>query len=571
MFGLTNNVTLDQRKRQMALAGATVLVVVALLVLTPLYQWIKIAATPLDQPDRCVIYPKIAPKHSAKDNATVEGILHDASFRKHAVRKLSGAVQVDTQIGDQLPPVDDKKYWGKFKDFHKYLEQAFPAVYSALSVDTVNTYGLLYTWPGSDKSLKPVLLMAHQDVVPVQQATLDQWKYPPFSGHYDGEFIYGRGTLDCKGQVIAILQSLSILIERGYKPKRTILVSFGFDEESSGYHGAAYLAKEIERRYGKDSLFAIIDEGSAILNDPLSGQIVAAPATGEKGYVDIHTSLFTKGGHASIPPPHTSIGIMAELEVAIEKDPYEPILTDANPFLHQLECAAVHGTHLSRTERKTILRAAFDKYANDKVIKSLHGTPGQYLVQTSQALDIIKGGEKANALPEHTKLVTNHRVAIGQSVKEVTHHFVKRVVEVAKRHDLEVHAYGKQVLKGSKGVFNITTSGALPAAPKSPTNNTSWKVLAGVNRHVLEDFGVFPKIDYKVMTVPSIMTGNTDTRHYWNLTKNIYRFSPLVMHPDTFSRIHSVDERVKVDDHLLMIAWFHEYLSVVTDNFKIDE
>lgn len=188
------------------------------------------------------------------------------------------------------------------------------------------------------------------------------------------------------------------------------------------------------------------------------------------------------------------------------------------------------------------------------------------MIRTSQALDIINGGEKANALPEHVKLLVNHRVAIGTSVAEVQEHFVSRVVEVAKRHGLSVSAFGKDVLKvkNDSGLFNVTNfAGFLNAAPVTPTNDTVWEYLSGVTRHVYEDL-VFPEIKYPVITAPAIMTGNTDTRHYWNLTRNIFRFTPAFIGDFIGeTHIHSVDEKLPFDSHLQLQAWFYEYIQAI--------
>ena len=125
-----------------------------------------------------------------------------------------------------------------------------------------STYGLLYTWQGSDDKLKPLVLMAHQDVVPVPASTVDAWTHPPFSGHYDGRYIWGRGSSDCKNQLIAEMETVELLLAADFKPKRTIIMSFGFDEEISGRQGAGHLSKFLIDRYGEDSIAAIVDEGA---------------------------------------------------------------------------------------------------------------------------------------------------------------------------------------------------------------------------------------------------------------------------------------------------------------------
>lgn len=154
--------------------------------------------------------------------------------------------------------------------------------YSKLDVTNVNTYGILVEWKGRDESLKPYLFMAHQDVVPVLPATVDKWTYEPFSAHFDGRFIWGRGASDCKNNLIGILEAFETLLEKDFKPERSVLAAFGFDEEISGPQGAKYLAEHIEATRGKDSIELIVDEGGLGFKD-VYGALFALPSVGEKG------------------------------------------------------------------------------------------------------------------------------------------------------------------------------------------------------------------------------------------------------------------------------------------------
>ncbi|RCK62415.1 Carboxypeptidase S [Candida viswanathii] len=557
-------------RKRYALYGAIALVAVLITFFsTNLFSYSRIYFTPIPKESSlCPLYDPIAPKSFYKDNSTVLNILHDKKYRKESIKRLSGAVQVDTLIFDNPPNVpDDPKYWKKFAKFHDYLEKTFPLVYKNLEITKINTYGLVYSWKGTDKKLKPILLTGHQDTVPVQKDSLDQWTYPPFEGHYDGEFIYGRGASDCKNVVIAILETLELLLSKGFERKRHIIAAFGFDEESSGIISASRIGEYLEETYGKDSFYAVIDEGRGLGIDALTGTIFAKPSTGEKGYLDIQVELTTPGGHSSIPPDHTSIGIISELNYVIEKDPYRPILTEKNPILQYSQCAALHDpeNNIPTFLKKSFLRAGHDRIANAILVgKILENKLTKYLIKTSQAIDIISGGEKANALPEDTKVLINHRIAVESSVDEVKAHFVTRVVEVAKRHNLSVVAYGDEVLTDAKdsGLFNVTVnSKPLNAAPVTPTNDTVWAYLSGVTRHVFEDL-VFTNITYPIVTVPSILTGNTDTRHYWNLTRNIFRFTPQFSN-NFPSGVHSVDEKLPFSAHLQLQAWFYEYLQAI--------
>lgn len=154
--------------------------------------------------------------------------------------------------------------------------------FTKLDITNVNTYGILIEWKGKDESLKPYLFMAHQDVVPVLPATQDKWTYPPFSAHFDGKFVWGRGASDCKNNLIGILGAFETLLEKGFTPERSVVAAFGFDEEISGPQGAKFLAAHIERTRGKDSIELIVDEGGLGFKE-MYGTVFALPAVGEKG------------------------------------------------------------------------------------------------------------------------------------------------------------------------------------------------------------------------------------------------------------------------------------------------
>lgn len=516
----------------------------------------------------CEQYPRRAPPGFYQDNSTVLRILNDPLYRKESVARHSAAVQVDTQVFDNQPDVADApEMWTQFVAFHEYLEKTFPKLHEIAEVSKVNTYGLVFHWKGTDSSLKPVMLAAHQDVVPVQKDTLLDWTYPPFEGHYDGTYLFGRGALDCKNLLVALMEALELLVGEKYEPKRGIVVALGFDEEISGRYGASKIAAFLLEKFGKDGIYAIIDEGPGILLDPITKQYVAAPALGEKGYADFKVELTMPGGHSSIPPDHGAVGIMGELAYNIENDQFSPLLTSENPILTYLQCVAGASDKVPALTKKAILRAGFDKLANSKVVAFMGKNPlSKYLVQTSQAINIIRGGEKANALPEDVSMVVNHRVIVGTTIKEVADHFASRVVDLASKYQMDVSAYGEKVVEceNPKGTFNVTLFGEpLEFAPVTPHGDKVWEYLASTTRHVFEEL-VLDSLEYPIIVAPSLMPANTDTKFYWDLTKHIYRFSPLVnKRPFMENHIHSVDESIEFSEHLQMTAFYYQYVQNV--------
>lgn len=503
------------------------------------------------QPDS--LFPK---EDAALDKAYAR--ISSAAFRNASVRRLSGAVRVKTESFDDLGPIGEDPRWDVFYDFHRYLEETFPLMHEKLLVEKVNTHGLLYTWKGSDESLKPTLLMAHQDTVPVPPETVGSWTYPPWSGAYDGKYVWGRGASDCKNTLVALMETLELLLEAGFEPKRTILLSFGFDEECSGKRGAAQLSAFIRERYGNDGIAVIVDEGSSF--EQAWGTLFAKPGTAEKGYTDVHVTVRTPGGHSSVPPDHTSIGILSELITRIEAEQYRPRLVDENPYFTQLQCGAAYSPDFPKKLKKLLRRRLSSGHQDMDTSKAKRdrlaveaakqGPEIKYLMQTSQAVDVISGGIKVNALPERATAVVNHRINVGETTQVVRDRLTSLAGAVAKKYGLALHAFdGKEE---PSSIILSSSANELEVAPVTPADGSvkgPFAVLAGTVRALYGE---------DVVVTPGIMTGNTDTRYYWDLTRHIFRFAPGFDPEDGpgLGRIHTVDEKVSVLNHINAVKWF---------------
>ncbi|CAG2011306.1 unnamed protein product [Fusarium graminearum] len=489
-------------------------------------------------------------------------------FREKSIKRMAGAIQIPTIAYDDMGPVDQDARWKVFDEFADYLQTTFPKIYEKLTLENVNSHGLLYTWTGSDTTLKPIVLMAHQDVVPVPESTVSQWNYTPFGGEFDGSSIWGRGALDCKNTLIASLEAIEALIDAGFEPRRTIILSFGFDEEISGHHGAAFLASFLLQRYGENGVSLIIDEGAPIL--PIWGTHFAIPGVSEKGYVDVEIVVRTKGGHSSMPPVHTSAGIAAELVSIIENNPYPPQLYQDNPLLDFLWCGAEHAPgfmiglkYLLPRRGQTGILETIKQLSFPRLVSRVNKMAG-YLISTTQAVDVIHGGVKVNALPERTTILINHRVNVGESTELVRQKITKLADVVAKRHHLALHAFDDTEEKESSILIRFMGS-VLEPAPVTPTQasneekDTPWSVISGTTR------SLYGK---QVVMAPGIMPANTDTKYYWKLSRHIFRYSPG-WDPEVLSieGIHTVNERVSVVAHIKTVQWYVYFLKNV-DNAR---
>lgn len=480
---------------------------------------------------------------------------YSEEYSNKSLGLFQGAIRIPTVSYDDMDmDVAKEPRFKVFKKLHEYLKASFPL--AAAHVETVNEYGLLYTIPGQNKKLKPVVLMSHQDVVPVAESSLDQWDYPPFEAHFDGEYLYGRGSSDTKNSLVAILESTEALLEQHWQPERTLILSFGFDEEISGYRGAASLAQTILDRYGPDGVDVIIDEGTGTMD--LAGAQVIAITVGEKGYVDVNVALDTPGGHSSQPPDHTSIGIMSEFITLLETHPFEPELADANPILNLFQCVAEHAPHMNEQLRRTVLDIDSGSHRADFIdyVSSIDAI--KYLIRTSQATDVISGGTKVNALPERVVISVNHRINVGNSVSDIIERFEKFLTELAHKYDLGIVSSGETLIEPTKnGFFNITSPRSLEVSPVSPFSGEIWDKVAGTAISIFES-SPFATPDVPIVAAPALFPANTDTRHYWPLTRAIYRFNPV--YGEDMIDYHTVSERLRWRSHLTSVAWFYEFI-----------
>ncbi|KAL4817143.1 hypothetical protein BDW67DRAFT_37510 [Aspergillus spinulosporus] len=488
------------------------------------------------------------------------------------VKRHQAIVQVPSVSYDDLGEIGVDERWEPFYKLYPTIEKTYPTLHKRAKIEKINTFGLLYTLEGSDPSLKPTLLTAHQDVVPVADAST--WRYPPFEAHFDGEYIWGRGASDDKNSLTGILSAVEgLLSESDWKPRRTLLLAFGFDEEVGTNRGAKQISDVLQARYGNDSVAVILDEGG-FGSQPLDDKtIYVHPAITEKGHINLHFELHARGGHSSVPLPHTGIGIISEIVVALESNPYEPVILENSPIHKRLVCQARYSPGTQPKIEELLKERDFEGLATEFA----NTTPfNRFVIQTSQAVDLIGGGVKINAMPEVVTLSVNYRVAHHQRPVDVQHRTIQVIADVVDKYGLRVDAfsgdkeyhdyvaelypsdslYRNDLKRRDKVDYNgtlvVSAFGKGEAAPISPTSGTVWEIFSGTIRHAFASDGK------TVVPVGDIMTGNTDTTHYLSLSRDVYRWTPAVARGG--DNIHTVDERVSIYDHLNAVRFYYDFI-----------
>ena len=425
------------------------------------------------------------------------------------------------------PPARDE-----FRAFHLWLAETYPLVHAGLRLETVGELSLLYTWEGSDPTLAPVVLMGHQDVVPVIPGTESQWTHPPFDGVVADGWIWGRGAADDKATVISILEATESLLAEGFQPRRTIYLAFGHDEELGGGAGAAKIADLLESR--RVSEFALVlDEGGAITEGMVPGVTRPAAIVGvaEKGYVSLELVATAEGGHSSSPPESTAIGILGRAITRLEENPFPARIDGATRSMFEYV-----GPEMAFGRRMLLANLWLTAPVVARGMAA--SDSGAATVRTTTAATMFNAGVKDNVLPITARAVVNFRILPGDSVSSVTQR-VRKIVD-DERIEIAV-AFG-------------------PGQNPSPVSDVDGKAFRLIGRTLRE---VMPGED--VLVAPYLVIGGTDAKYYSQRSKNVFRFLPVFFREGDMGRIHGTDERISVESVELAVRYFRRLIRNTDD------
>ena len=409
-----------------------------------------------------------------------------------------------------------------FKQLHQMLQETYPLVHQKLKREVVNGYSLLYTWQGTRSDLEPIMLMAHQDVV---SADPSDWTHPPFDGVIIDGFIWGRGTLDIKNQLVGIMDAAEALLQQGYRPERTILFGLGHDEETGGVNGCKVMGQMLKDRGIR--LAGIVDEGGGIsagLAAGVRGE-VALIGVSEKGYLTVEFTVNSQPGHSSTPPSQTSIGILAKALARLEAHPMPTHLRRLRPLYRGIGKAT-----------PIYLQVAFANiWLFGPLLKRwLVSNPEMNAsMRTTTALTIINGGVEDNTIPAEAKAMVNFRLLPGDSIADVLWH-------------------AKKVIKDERVKFKPVEGKFNEALPISSNSSPAYKGLKTVIRQVFNN----PPV------APFVMLGGTDCQHFVPVCDNIYRFTSLAMDESFRGLEHGIDERIPINGMAKMVIFYAHLMKV---------
>ena len=409
--------------------------------------------------------------------------------------------------------------WAQFTRFIDTLPALYPLVHEHLEREVVEGYSLLYRWPGSTAG-EPAVLMAHYDVVPASE---EGWEHPPFSGTIaedaDGkQVVWGRGTLDDKGSLVATLEAVESMLAEGFRPRNDVYLSFGHNEETSG-RGAQGIVRLLEERQVRPAI--VLDEGGAVVEGIFPGveAPIAVIGVAEKGILTLTMTVDQQGGHASTPPQLTATVRLAKAIVALGRKPFPARFTSTN-----LEMITTLGAHASWPLRFAFTNLWLTRGLLLWLFRRL-GDETSAIVRTTQAVTQLSGSQASNALAERAVATVNIRVAVGSSVADAIEHVRRAVGDPAVK--LEAH---------------------LPSEPSpvSPTTGAAWELLRDTV------VATYPG----TIVTPYVMLGASDGRHFTRISGHVYRFSPFEMSKDERGGLHAMNERIGTATFLRGIEFY---------------
>jgi carboxypeptidase PM20D1 len=455
----------------------------------------------------------------ASRQVRVEPLAPVAADREAPLR-LAGALRFRT-ISHQDPAALEED---EFRGLERHLARTFPRVHAALARETIAGHSALFAWAGRERSLPPLLLLAHLDVVPVDPVTEAAWTHRPFAGEIADGWIWGRGAMDDKASLVGILQAVEHLLAEGFAPRRSVLLAFGHDEEVGGARGAAAIARALGER-GVAPLF-VLDEGGAVTEGlvPRVAAPVALVGIAEKGYLSVELTVESEGGHSSVPPPETAVGILARAIDALERHPARAAIV--GPARRLFDFLGPEMDFASRVAFANLW--LFGPLVRSRLAAA---PPTDALIRTTTAPTMLEGSIKENVLPVRARGVVNFRIRPGNSVASVLEHVRATIAD---------------------GRVRVATLGPTLSepSPESRVDSTGFTTVARTVRQL------FPG----AVVAPTLVLGATDARHYAALGADVYRFLPFTLGPDDVRRPHGVDERIGVEDYQRTVRFYEQLI-----------
>ena len=421
--------------------------------------------------------------------------------RERAIAALQQLVRCRT-VSSNDPAMEDD---GEFRKLISLLPGLYPRVFDTCSFRELPDRGLLFRWPGK-KSDAPSVMMAHYDVVPVNEAS---WDKPPFDGIIEDGVLWGRGTLDTKVTFNGVLSAAEALISSGFQPENDVYFAFSGGEEVNG-KGAVNIVDWFIEKGIHPAL--VVDEGGAVVENVFPG--VKAPCgmvgIAEKGMMNVKYTVRSQGGHASAPLPKTPITTLATAVQRLVKKPFKMHLT--KPAAEMFDTL---GRHSSFALKIVFANLWLFRPVLDLICKASGGEMNA-LVRTTTAFTMMQGSNGRNVLPAEASIISNMRLNPADTVESATAYLKKTVADDA---------------------VEIEVLESFQPSPISETGCESWDKVAAAVSHTWPG----------CIVTPYLMVQCSDSRHWGKVSNHVYRFSAMDMTTEERRSIHGNNERIRLE------------------------
>lgn len=435
-----------------------------------------------------------------------------------AAQHLGAAVQFKT-VSNQNASDNQTAEWDKLQG---WLAATYPKSHAAMQKELLGQT-MVYTWPGSDPTAQPIIMMAHQDVVPVTAGTEKDWKHDPFAGVIADGAVWGRGTIDDKGSLVALFEAMEALAVQGFKPKRTIYLVSGHDEEVGGT-GAIAAAKLLASRKVK-ALFTL-DEGGLITSDtPIINQPAMMIGVAEKGYVTLQVTANASGGHSSMPPAEIGTVNLAKAVVAIHQNQFPMQLRGPASSMIDVMAAKAGGVTKIAAANKWLLGGLI-------TAKMAESPASAALLHTTIAPTMLQGSPKENVLPQSANALINYRIAPWDSSA--------KVLESA-----------RNAIKGLPVTVDFTQRTPGEPSPVSSATSLGWQMIVAS-----------AQVGYPgTVASPYLVVAGTDSKHMAPVSDDVYRFAAISLATSETKMVHGTNEHMTLKNLESLIAFYTRLLA----------
>lgn len=430
--------------------------------------------------------------------------------REAAVNALAELVRCKTVSYYDSALEDD----AEFEKLIGKLPKLYPNVTAQCGMQRMADRALLFHWKGKGDG-EPAVLMAHYDVVPVEE---ENWDKPAFDALIEDGVMWGRGTLDTKVTFNGILSAAENLIKQGFQPERDIYFAFSGGEEINGM-GAVNIVNYFKEQ-GITPAF-VIDEGGAVVQDVFPGVKERCGLVGiaEKGMMNLRLSFAGAGGHASAPAPHTPVGRLSMACAKIEKHPFKAHFT--KPVLEMFDTL---GRHSSFLYRMIFANLWCFGWVLDLICKKSGGELNA-LVRTTVAFTQMEGSKAPNVIPPSASMVANLRINPQDSVDSAM-------------------AYIRQTIGDEQIKLENLTS--MEPSRISRTDCEGWEIVSSAVAGTWKG----------ALVAPYLMVQCSDSRHYGEISDRVYRFSAMDLTAEERHTIHGNNEHIRLETAQSAVEFF---------------